>query len=541
MSEFPSPPPPPDMTTTTNGDSADGLAKIRQGIPILDNPDPPDTGQGDSTLDGDGNYADDSMGISEQHDNNTQPTTKTTNNSTLLNPSKRPFQFTRPEEGYEVNKKSAVEMVVAGKNFHDKLSELQSKVTKLEDDKLLSDKHINTLEELIRTQQNHIDDMERKMATWKQELDVFNKRSGAVKIFSDDARDHVIRAEARVAKVESRVEEAHTLIENIDNTMKKFSTQQKSLSDARLNLAEKNLAEKFSAKIAEVKYTEAQAKLAIKKVDQLSKKVVSTTNICNETQKEVKRTKHEARSATSYARAIESKWEVRKTPRPRFSQIRAEQKNAKKGPDNQKYQVCIRVTDTEADYDINKIGSKIDEIHGKGTIKFGSRTRSGHIKMFITKKEVADSADKWIQQVGPNYSILETDKWYKGVVYGIPKEVTSDILGKEAEEKNGVKLKVYPKLMKEKSDGSIFMLCFEDAEQYLKCGNGVYVQYRKFPMKIYHKRSKEEVWAYKERKAQLELEERERTNRSKINTDAGRPSAGTFSASRDQAEALSNY
>ena len=39
------------MTTTTNGDSADGPAKIRQGIPILDNPDPPDTGQGDSTLD----------------------------------------------------------------------------------------------------------------------------------------------------------------------------------------------------------------------------------------------------------------------------------------------------------------------------------------------------------------------------------------------------------------------------------------------------------------------------------------------------------
>ena len=276
------------MATTTNDDSTDDPTEIRQGIPILDNPDPPDAGKGDSTLDGDGNYANDWMEISDQHDNNTQPTTKPANFSNLLNTSKRPFQFSLPTKGYDVNKKSAVEMGVV-KDIRDELSELRSKFNKLEKDNSNSDKQIKTLEEMIKIQQSHIDDMEKKMATWKKELDVFNKRSGTVKNFTDDARDQATRAEARVTKVENRVEEAHTLIENIDNTMKKFSNQQKDFSDARLHLAEKDLAEKFSAKFAEVKYTEAQAKLAIKKVDQLSKKVVSTTNICNETQKEMKK------------------------------------------------------------------------------------------------------------------------------------------------------------------------------------------------------------------------------------------------------------
>ena len=95
--------------------------------------------------------------------------------------------------------------------------------------------------------------------------------------------------------------------------------------------------------------------------------------------------------------------------------------------------------------------------------------------------------------------------------------------------------------MKERPDGNIFMLCFENAEDYLKCDRGVLVQYRRFLMKVYYKRSEEEVMAHKERKARLELEAKARTKRSKANNDSRKSSAGTLSADRNQAEALSNY
>jgi hypothetical protein len=285
--------------------------------------------------------------------------------------------------------------------------------------------------------------------------------------------------------------------------MKKFNKQQMDFSEARVNLAEKELNSRFQGQFAEVKYSEKQAKLAIKKVEELSKKVASNTNICQETQKELKRTKIEARSATSLAKAKENPWQIQGPPKPRLriNQIRAEQGKTAKKTEPEEYRVCIRVPDTEAQEDINKLGAKIDEIHGKGTVKFGTRTRSGHVKFFITKKEVADTAEKWIQDVGPSYTILETEDWCKGVMYRVPKEWTAENLRKEIEESNGIELKVDPKLMKEHPNGNTFLLCFDNAEHYFKCEKGVLLQYQRLPMKMYRRRSEEEVKAYKMQKA----------------------------------------
>jgi hypothetical protein len=80
-----------------------------------------------------------------------------------------------------------------------------------------------------------------------------------------------------VVKVEKRTEEARKLIEDIDNIMTKFNKQQMDFSEGRVNLAEKELNSRFQGKFAEIKYSENQAKLAIKKVEELFKKVASNT------------------------------------------------------------------------------------------------------------------------------------------------------------------------------------------------------------------------------------------------------------------------
>lgn len=64
------------------------------------------------------------------------------------------------------------------------------------------------------------------MTTWKQELDVFNERSKDANIFCQSARDHTTKFET---------EEGHKLIEDIDNVMKKFNSQQIDFPEARVS------------------------------------------------------------------------------------------------------------------------------------------------------------------------------------------------------------------------------------------------------------------------------------------------------------------
>jgi hypothetical protein len=76
--------------------------------------------------------------------------------------------------------------------------------------------------------------------------------------------------------VEERTEEAHRLIEDIDNIMKKFNKQQMDFFEARVNLAEKELNSRFQEQFAKVKYSEKQAKLAIKKWKSYLKRFLAT-------------------------------------------------------------------------------------------------------------------------------------------------------------------------------------------------------------------------------------------------------------------------
>jgi hypothetical protein len=54
--------------------------------------------------------------------------------------------------------------------------------------------------------------------------------------------------------------------------------------------------------------------------------------------------------------------------------------------------------------------------------------------------------------------------------------------------------------MKEHPNGNTFLLCFDNAEHYFKCERGVLLQYQRLPMRMYHRRSKEEVKLYKMQK-----------------------------------------
>lgn len=519
-------------TTKPNNDTLAAEAiETHENESILNEPDPPDRGADEIEMDCGEMSVEEPMEIIKETDKTPQRMAKKIPRDEQIKLGKRPFEFENRIEGYEGGKRNFVQAIIP-KEIREALNQLQERMNKMEEEKKKdseeakkqqdqADKKVKDLEDLVGN-------MVKKMTAWKQELDVFNKRSTEAKIFSESARDQAAQVGTKVVEVEERTEEAHRLIEEIDNGMKRFNKQQMDFSEARAKLAEKELNTKFQGQFAEVKYSEKQAKLAIRKVEELSRKVTSNTNICQETQKELKRTKFEARSATSLPKAKENPWKIQGPPksRVRINQVRAEQAKTAKKAESEEYRVFIRVPDTQAQEDISKLGAKIDEIHGKGTVKFGSRTRSGHIKFFITKKEVADTAEKWIQNVGPNYTTLETEDWCKGVIYRVPKEWSPENLRKEIEESNGIDLKVDPKLMKENPDGNTFLLCFDNAEHYFKCERGVLLQYQRLPMKMYHKRSDEEFKAYKLRKAKAEAEKAKvdegnaKTDESKAEADS---------------------
>lgn len=484
---------------------------------ILDEPDPPDRVMDETEVDGEKEGQVEPMEVLEENNNTPQKKAEIVSDKNKVELGKRSFDFAHPISFYGAEKRSGVEMVLP-KEIRDELSLLQQTVAKLAENQEKTNKKLEKLDEFekktheldkkVKEQDALILSMNVKIDTWRLGLNAAEKRSVEAKNFSEHARDSAVKVEMKMTKAEERIEKAHKLIEDIDNDMKKFNRQQMDFSEARVKLAKEELKSDFQVQIAEVKYSEKQAKLAIKKVDLLSKKVTSNTNICQETQKELKKTKIEARSATSLAKAKENPWQIQGPPksRMRFDKIRAEQNKATKESEPEDYRVCIRVPDIEAQEDLNKLGAKIDDIHGKGTVKFGTRTRSGHIKFFITKKEVAETAEKWIQDVGQCYSILETEDWYKGVLYGIPKHISSENLRKEVETNNGVKLKMDPVLMKENPSGNTFLLCFESAEQYFKCERGVLLQYQRFRMRMYQRKSDEEFRAHKLRRAKADAE-----------------------------------
>jgi hypothetical protein len=74
--------------------------------------------------------------------------------------------------------------------------------------------------------------------------------------------------------------------------------------------------------------------------------------------------------------------------------------------------------------------------------------------------------------------------------------------------------------MKEHPNGNTFLLCFDNAEHYFKCERGVLLQYQRLPMRMYRRRSEEEVKAYKKQQAKTS------TNKAETDNTAEAPKPG---------------
>jgi hypothetical protein len=124
---------------------------------------------------------------------NPQKTAKKNPNIEEVKLGKKPFEFDHPLKGYGGEKRSGVEMVIP-QEVREIINQLQKKVDQIKKDKMKdkekAKKYRDQDKEKIEKLEELVGEMVKKMTAWKQELDVFNKRSKDAKIFSEAAHDH---------------------------------------------------------------------------------------------------------------------------------------------------------------------------------------------------------------------------------------------------------------------------------------------------------------------------------------------------------------
>ena len=153
-----------------------------------------------------------------------------------------------------------------------------------------------------------------------------------------------------------------------------------------------------------------------------------------------------------------------------------------------KHAIYVRVVNRTKKYNFREIGKKIDDQFGNGTVSHCHHTISGHIVIFVTNKDLIATSDDWLPTIHADFTPLDITPWFKGVVYGVPEDMTPEqIAGEiEATSTNSIALHCDPKIIKTSSTGSTVILSFQNVEDYTACkNNGVLLRYQKLRMTAY--------------------------------------------------------
>ncbi|KAK9475827.1 hypothetical protein V1514DRAFT_268223, partial [Lipomyces japonicus] len=200
--------------------------------------------------------------------------------------------------------------------------------------------------------------------------------------------------------------------------------------------------------------------------------------------------KRQVEVAKGEARAAHSKvdtsvpWSVvaRSRAPPVASKIQKAAKAATVKAIKDKYPVYIQRHDTSAPLDHKAIVSAIDSRHGLGTVSFVTTT-TGHITAYITKKDLVDTAREWLPEAHPNFALLDTTPWYKGVIHNVPAHVTMNDV-RVALQQQACELRVDPRILSaSRAGGKTIVLCFTSATDYSRCSlGGIIIDYQRHRM-----------------------------------------------------------
>lgn len=322
-----------------------------------------------------------------------------------------------------------------------------------------------------------------KLAELEKKVESLQKECTEAKCERDTLKKRRREDKITVSKLKCDLASTEEKAEANSKAMNTFSTQQNKFTEARL----KKIEEDMKKDINEVLKNGQEAKNG---VEELRKKVESNTMVTNNTRSQANQAKAESRAAFSQATKMqkEGPWYIKTRRGAMLEQIRQDQTDASQKKEDV-YSVHIRVRDEEKVCELGKLGRKIDEKFGKGTVKFSQRTKSGHIKFLLNSKKVAESSEEWIKDLDPEFTLLDTTPWAKGVAYGMPTTMTTQEMRLEIETRNNIKLKREPRIMKEAVGGRLVILCFENEADYAKCSDGVIVDYQRFKMKPYYSKS----------------------------------------------------
>lgn len=472
---------------------------VRQEVdpPVPDEPDPPEEEiqevEMESGENQDNNKTNENNKKAEKKHDKTDKTDETGENKDGA--SKRSsdvFKFDE-ERTFKHGGHKQAEMLETIKMLHDAIQNASAGYRELKEENAGMKKELKEVKENFKKE---LEAKDRKLNAMAQTIDTLDKRTKEMKIFLDESHDHA-----------DIIETMKVQVGDFGKELTRFNEQQTKFTESRLNEAAKELEAKFKNDFSVMKIVQQRVQEDEKELKALGKKVNKVSNIGVENQTEIKKAKMEARNASSQVHAAtkQNAWKTQEAKnKTALNKIRQEQeKESKMAEKNKTHTVYVRVVDTEAGYDLSEIGSKIDKLHGEGTVKYCDRTRSGHIKIHLTKQEVVEDAHTWIEKINANFTVLDVGDWYKGVIYGVPNRYSVEKIRDKVESDNKVKLKMEPHILKESPAGKTVMLCFDKAEDYVKCSEGgVFINYEKFGMRLYRQRTREEILAYNKKKAQ---------------------------------------
>lgn len=333
-------------------------------------------------------------------------------------------------------------------------------------------------EEKAQETRDDLEKLKRKFEIMDETINIYKNKN---RILTQD-KDELAK---QLRENQEYMEMVHTKVIKIDETMDKFLLQQSEIIEAHLKKSDRERDARVNLMRIEMIELKNTAESAVRKAKALNQSHTETKQVA-------KVARDESRIAMSRVSQAPTgnPWKVVQ-PRKKVTirQIMNEERRKELENPNT-HHVYVKVTDNEKRYDLDEIGQKVANSKGEEAIKSVGRTFRGNIRITLTDGEAAKQAEKWIREIDPSFDILNTDQWFKGVIYGIRNDIDVAKLRESIEKRNGIKLASNPRIMKETEYGSTVLLSFEDDNQYMECiSRGICIGYQSYRMTRYRRSS----------------------------------------------------
>ena len=103
-----------------------------------------------------------------------------------------------------------------------------------------------------------------------------------------------------------------------------------------------------------------------------------------------------------------------------FEAVSRSRKGPKKGPQPELFPVSLKVQRPGRVYNLQKVGKQINQRFGHGTFHHAHYTRSDNITLYVTDKKLTENPREWVLEINTEFSPLDTNKWYRAIIYDVP-------------------------------------------------------------------------------------------------------------------------